>query len=91
MTYLTFALVVGAVAVIDEHAHDGVRHLGGIGGLDQNAGLARVLVARDAADQQAKPHAGRDRKAVLHRDRLETDVVGVLEHRNRGRRRRSRR
>ncbi len=74
---------VGTVAMIDEYAHDGVGHLGGVGGLDHHAGLAReVLVPGNAADDQPKPHAGCDLAAVLHLDRLEADVVGVLEHGN---------
>ena len=32
---------VGAVAVIDEHAHHGVGDLGGLGRLDDHAGIAR--------------------------------------------------
>ena len=74
---------VGAVAVIDEYAHDGVGHLGGVGGFDHHAGLAReVPVPGDAADHQAKPHAGHDLAALLHLDRLEADVVGILKHGN---------
>src|SRR6516165_4692106 len=74
---------VGAIAMIDEHAHDGVGHLGGVGGLDHHAGVAReVLVPGNAADDQTKPRAGRNLAAVLHLDRLEADVVGILEHGN---------
>jgi len=74
---------VGAVAMIDEYAHDGIGHLGGVGGLHHHAGLAReVPVPGDAADHQAKPHAGRDLAAFLHLDRLETDIVGILQHGN---------
>ena len=77
----TRLVAVGAVAVIDEHPHDGVGHLGGIGRLDHDAGFAReVLVAGDAADHEPEPDAGRDAEPVLHLDRLEADVVGVLQH-----------
>src|SRR5262245_9336041 len=66
---------VGAVAMIDEYAHDGVGHLGGVGGLDHHAGLAcEVLVSGNAADDQPKPHAGRDLATVVYLDRLEADV-----------------
>ena len=74
---------VGAVAMVDEHAHDGIGHLGGVRGLHHDAGLARkVPVAGDAADHQPKPNAALESETVLHRDCLEADVVGVLEHRN---------
>ena len=77
----TRLVAVGAVAVIDEHPHDRVGHLGGIGRLDHDAGFAReVLVAGDAADHEPEPDAGRDAEPVLHLDRLEADVVGVLQH-----------
>ena len=57
-------VAVGAVAVIDEHAHDGVGHLGRVRGPDHNAGVAReVLVPGDAAEHQPKPHAGRRRRS----------------------------
>ena len=60
----TRLVAVGAVAVIDEHPHDGVRHLGGIGRLDHDAGFAReILMAGDAADHEPEPHAGRDAEA----------------------------
>ena len=36
----------------------------------------------DAAEHQTEPDAGLDAEAVLHLDRLEADVVGVLQHRN---------
>ena len=42
---------VGAVAVVDEHAHHGVGDLGRLGGLDDHAGIAgEILVAGDAAE-----------------------------------------
>ena len=75
-------VAVGAVAVVGEHAHDGVRHLGRVGGLHDHAGVAREIpVAGDAAEREAEPDAGLDAEAVLHLDRLEADVVGVLQHR----------
>ena len=85
-------VAVGAVAVLDEHADDGVGDLGRILGLHQHAGVAReILVPGDAAQRQAEPDAGLDAEAVLHLDRREADVVGVLQHRDDARRRRRRR
>ena len=76
-------VAVGAVAVVDEDADDGVGHLGGVGGLDDDAGVAgEILVSGDAAEREAEPDAGLDAEAVLHLDRLEADVVGVLQHRD---------
>ncbi len=47
-------VAVGAVAVGDEHAQDGVADRRGVGGRDDHAGLAgEVLVAGDAAQRQA--------------------------------------
>ena len=52
-------------------------------GLTIDAGVAReILVAGDAAEREAEPDAGLDAEAVLHLDRLEADVVGVLQHRD---------
>ena len=66
--------------MIGEHAHHGVGHLGGVGRAHHHAGLARkVLVSGDAAEHQPEPDAPLDAEAVLHLDRLEADVVGVLE------------
>ena len=36
-------VAVGAVAVIDEHPHDRIGHLGGVGRLDHDAGVAREI------------------------------------------------
>ena len=73
-------VAVGAVAVVDEHAHHRVGDLGGVGRAHHHAGLAReILVPGDAAEHQAEPDAGLDAEAVLHLDRLEADVVGVLQ------------
>ena len=75
---------VGAVAVVDEHAHDRVGHLGGIGWRHDDAGGAReVLVAGDAAYAQAIPDARRHGRALGHRHGGEADVVGLLERRDR--------
>ena len=52
-------------------------------GLHDDAGVAgEILVAGDAADGDAEPDAGLDAEAVLHLDRREADVVGVLQHRD---------
>ena len=74
---------VGAVAMVDVDAHDGVGDLGRIGGLDDDAGLAReILVAGDAAEHEAEPDARFRAESVHHLNGLEADVVGVLKHRN---------
>ena len=74
---------VGAVAVIDEHPHDGVGDRGRLRRLADDAGLAgEILVPGDAADGDAEPDAGLDAEAVLHLDRGEADVVRILQHRN---------
>jgi hypothetical protein len=74
---------VGAVAVIDEDPHDRVRHRRGLVRLHHHPGFTcEIPVAGDAAEQQAKPDARRDRETVFHGDRLEADIVGVLEHRD---------
>ena len=52
-------------------------------GLHDHAGVAReVPVSRDAAEREAEPDARLDAVAVDHLDRLEADVVGVLQHRD---------
>ena len=76
-------VAVGAVAVLDEDADDGVGDRGRFGGLHDHAGVAReILVAGDAAERQLEPDAGFDAEAVLHHDGLEADIVGVLQHRD---------
>ena len=76
-------VAVGAVAVLDEDAHDGVGDLRRLLRLDDDAGVAReILVAGDAAEREPEPDAGLGAEAVLHLDRLEADVVGVFQHRN---------
>ena len=72
---------VGAIAGVDEHPHDGIGDFGGILGAYDDAGVfGEVLVPGDAADAEAKPHAGVDPEAVPHLDGGKGDVVGVLEH-----------
>src|SRR6185312_1192887 len=68
---------------LNEQAHDGVRHLRRLRGLDDNAGLpSEILVAGDAADTEPKPYTGFDPETVLHLDRGKGDVVGVFQHRD---------
>ena len=74
---------VGAVAGVDEDAHDRVGDLGGVLRLDDDAGLlGEILVAGDAADPEPKPDAGLDAEAVLYLDGGKRDVVGVFQHRD---------
>ena len=52
--------------------------------LHHDAGVAgEIPVAGDAAEHEPEPDAGLDAEAVVHLDRLEADVVGVLQHRDR--------
>ena len=74
---------IGAVAVVDENPHHGIRHPGRVGRLDDDAGVAgEILMAGDAAQHEAEPDAGLDAVAVVHGDRRKADVVGILEHRD---------
>ena len=73
---------VGAVAVVDKDAHHGIRHPGGVFGFDDDAGSAgEVLMPGDAAEHELEPDTRLDAEAVLNRDGLEADVVGVFQHR----------
>jgi hypothetical protein len=66
---------------LSEDAHHRIGHHGRLAGLDDGAGLAaEVLVAGDAAQKQAEPHARLHAEPILHLYRLEPDVVGVLQH-----------
>ena len=69
--------------MLDEDAHDGVRHFGRFLRLDDDVGIfCKILVAGDAAKPEAKPDAGLDAKAVRHLDRRKGDVVGLFQHRD---------
>src|SRR5947209_15554828 len=73
---------VGAVAVIDEDAHNGVGDLRCFGRPHDEAGLSpEIVMPGDAADGDTEPHARFYPEAVLHLDRRKTDVVRVLQHR----------
>ena len=75
----------------DEGAHHGARHLHAFLGLQQDAGLeGEIEMAGDAAELQAEVDAGLEPGAAGDPARHEADVVGVLEHRHRARRRRRR-
>ena len=74
---------IAAVTVVDEHAYDRIRHLGRLGGLDDDAGIAgEVLMAGNAAKHEPEPDAGLDTEAVFDLDGLKSDVVGVFQHRD---------
>ncbi len=84
-------VAVGAVAVLDIDAHNGVSDLRRFFRLDDDAGVAReIFVAGDAAERETEPDAGFRAEAVLDLDGLKADVVGVFQHRNAAGRRRSR-
>ena len=74
---------VGAIAVIDEHAHHRIGDQRRIRGPDDDAGVAReAAVARKSAEAKTEPDAGLKSEAVVHLHRLEADVVGILQHGN---------
>ncbi len=57
-------VAVGAVAMLDEHAHDRVGDFRRVLRLDHHAGIAReVAMARDAAERKAEPDARLDAEA----------------------------
>jgi len=71
-------LAVGAVAVRDEHADHGRGNSKGLIGPDQYSAVGcELLVAGDAAQQNAEIDAGRHVAALADAHCLETDVVGV--------------
>ncbi len=75
---------VGAVAVVDKDPHHRVGHRAGIFRLHQKSGVAgEVVMPGDAAERELEPHARRKTETVIHLHRLEADVVGVFQHRNR--------
>src|SRR5438045_2287931 len=62
---------VGAVAMVDEDAHHGVRDPGRVGGLDHDSGIVcEAAMPGDAAEPQPEPDARLDAETVLHLDRL---------------------
>jgi len=76
----TRLLAVGAIAVFQEDAQDGVGHLHAAVGRDDDTAVAgEVAVAGDAAEAQPEPDARRDGVALPHPHRGEADVVRVLE------------
>ena len=76
-------VAVGAVAMLDEHAHDGIGNSGRFFRLDDDVGIFReILVSGDAAKAEAKPDPGLDAETILHLERREGDVVGFLENRD---------
>jgi len=74
---------VGAVAVFDEQAHHRIRGLAGVVRPYQHAGVAsEIAVPGDAAETELEPDAGLEAEAVVHLNRLEADVIGILEDGN---------
>src|SRR5947208_16200463 len=77
-------LAIGAVAVLDETAHQRERHRRALLRLDEQPGVAtEIAMAGDAAEQNPEIDGGCGPRVLADRDRREADVVGVLEHRNR--------
>src|SRR6185437_8596135 len=74
---------VGAVARLDENAHDGVRDFGRVFRPDDDAGvLGKIPVAGNATNRQLEPDAGLNGETFLDLDRSERDVIGVFKHRD---------
>jgi len=72
---------VGAVAVVDEDAHDRVGDRCCLGRPHHHAGLAaEVAVPGDAAQREAEIDAGRDAESVLHLDRHLAGAHPTVEH-----------
>ena len=85
-------VAVGAVAVLDEHAHHRIRDLARVRGptstpVSRAKSLCPVMPPRQSRNQTP----GSSAKTVVHLHRLEADVVGVFQHRDACRRRRRRR
>src|SRR5580765_3726 len=69
--------------MFDEDAHHRVGDFGRVRKLNHYTGIAsEVLVARDATEAEPKINAWLDAETRLHIDRLEADVVGILENGN---------
>src|SRR5262249_39752974 len=76
-------LAVGAVAMIDERAHERERDRRAFLRADeQSAVAAEIPVPGDAAEQHAKIDAGRHALAPPARARRKADIGGVLKHRD---------
>ena len=66
--------------MVDKDAHNGIGGLRGVFRLDDNSGFPReVLVSRDAAKPELEAHARRRAVAIVHLNRSEGDVAGVLQ------------
>ena len=74
---------IGTVAGLDENAYDRIRYHCRIAGLDQHACVAcETLVAGQTTKAELEPDARRQPKTIIDLYRLETDVVGILQHRD---------
>ena len=79
----TCLVAVSAVSMIDEYAHDGVGHHRRIGRPDNDASIAgKTVVTGKAAEAKTEPNAGIEWESFVYLDRLETDVICVLQHRD---------
>src|SRR6185312_11016118 len=68
---------------IDENAHDGIGDPGGIGWFHENAGVSReILVTCQSAEAEPEPNSRLEAKSILHRHRLEADIVSILQRRD---------
>ena len=75
-------VAVGTISVFDIDADDRIGDLRRFFRSDDHSGVAgEILVARDAAQREAKPHARLRSETGLHLDGLKSDVVGILKHR----------
>jgi len=74
-------LPVGAVAVVDEHAHDRGRRGDHLRRLKQHSGVAcETAMPGETAEQHAKIDALGDRSPWADPDRGKADIGGVLQH-----------
>src|SRR4029079_5543844 len=76
-------VAVGAIAVRDVYTYDGIGDLCCfIRSDDHTCVPGEILVAGNAAKRETKPHARLGSETGLHFDRLKSNVVGILKHRD---------
>src|SRR5262249_43153084 len=75
---------IGAIPMFSEDSHHRVGDGCRLGWFDDDAGFtAEIPVAGDAAKGEPEPHAGLDPEAFAYFDRGKSDIVRVLENRDR--------
>src|SRR5689334_3851591 len=72
--------------MVYEHTHDAIGYLAGVSRPYDDPGIARaIFVAGKAAQAKPKPDARLETKTLFYKHRLEPDVVGILQNRDRPR------